>query len=1387
MIIQGNIYGGCENTGTVSCPDTEFFKNSNLCETFNNSTINIIDGTIGTTTNKASIYGGGNGQNTNLKGTATLTIGSDSSKPTIYGTIYGGANLGSVENTIVNFINNKENITDIFGGGYNSNTGNAKVNLLGGKATNVYGGSSNGGTTTNTNIIKTSTVETTNIFGGGYKADVDTSNVNIENEVGATNVYGGSNSGGTVTESNVNIPKGTTKFVYGGGLESDVITSNVNITGGTVTTIYGGSKTSGTTNTTNVNIESGNVTTIYGGGQNSTSGTTNIQIENGTVSKVYGGSTGAGVTQSNITLNGGKITEVYSGGHNSNIQNAVTKANGATISRLYGASYLTGTVNNSKVYIQSGTVENVYGGGKEQNGTINDVTVNIEAGAQITGNVYAGGDNGIVKSSSGADSNIIVNIVGGTINGNIYGGGINGNVINGNSNINIGYNAVNDSNLTKGDINILSGIYGAGFAGEDEQSYISVTKNSTIHIDGTGYNSGDAHTLDLSKHDIFGTGVNTTVGEISNVIIDNFGTYENSKIIRSIQNADNVIINNSQLELLGRSSENNLNKETSYTLNRIGNLKIKNGTYLYLRRGFNVVESFSSMVDIGGVETVASVTVDSNGTISKNVDNRIYTYESINLLIAKEEYSKNTQITNYGEVEGMSYYGLYGYSRITGKKEFDIYDPKSPTNGGKFVVGTYIEGKHKQNHDYKIDGFYTNIVKDDIITTTYITPTPDNDIYYDWILGEKTYKEEVIMIAKRSSDRAQENITLGQLYRPGATYDIRAFSINSLDTDIDIINKASIPTLQEDESKANRTFGLSMKNGDTGWLTNGETNFYTTDTRGTYDGTQRYVSDYSNQPPVMNLSLYNSLNITESRDVGIVDIVFDVRVMTGEDMSEGGIIRYSISVNIQTLLDVPEGNFITDTYLTQGHNYNLITSNVCHITDNSSMTAKYNIWPIGNYNGGDYRVLTSTCKLPEKTQITMIDYAQGNNPIVYYYEVGSSYDRLENGKYIYNLSNFKKMGSTNANYNNPNSTYTNSGYEEYRFILDFKNTTISQNLLKHKLQLELRDGATNSMKNTYMNSNEFNIYVNSRAEVQIDVQENEGNDYQIIEKSSLQFKVTSDIIMKTINSNIITDTYYMDKKHGLSIEIYDSKGKRVGYDKVKGINFVINNENYYPDLTGVTRIYLSDNMAKTEKDITMNIEGNLLESGDYKIKFGAFASYDGKFFGLEPNNSKEINISIIDATHGLEAKVNEESKVIDKTTGINLAGTKNLEFAIRASDIYKNSNIRVSLYKRNKTYTEGLEYANLEYTLVDLQDYITDSLAKPEENSLVSSNSHEYLITNNAQEYNGTTSTITNFIMNLKESLRAGGYKLEFKLYTNNMCLNTIEQYLVITDLKSVQ
>ena len=415
--VSGGLYGGCNTEGTVS----------------GDITVTLTGGTVGvdgTTTDV--VYGGGFGHNTATGGDVTVTLGST----TVYGNLYGGSALGSVN-----------------GSSSNSTTVTIGGNGLNGK---VFGGGMGSGSGASTQATTLGDVVI---------------NYNTANS-GLTGIYGGANVNGRVVGNisvNVNADVGTSgdgngRDIFGGGLGAHTSTDgNVTVTLGDNTNtaqpvvygdIYGGSAlgqvNDAEADLTTVNILSGTLHgNAFGGGLGKADAADSGQV-NGTIivnvgetdgalspsytgfatidGSVYGCNNTNGSPQGNVTVNiyktghtegvnttadaGFAITNVFGGGKKANFNASGKKAYvnvftcDNTIGDLYGGGDAA-DVPGSAVTIWGGRFDKVFGGG---NGAgVGNPGANIGTGG-ITIAIHGGNIGTLVNASNEKGS------IGGTIN-----------------------------------------------------------------------------------------------------------------------------------------------------------------------------------------------------------------------------------------------------------------------------------------------------------------------------------------------------------------------------------------------------------------------------------------------------------------------------------------------------------------------------------------------------------------------------------------------------------------------------------------------------------------------------------------------------------------------------------------------------------------------------------------------------------------------------------------------------------------------------------------------------------------------------------------------------------------------------------------------------------
>lgn len=468
-IVHGGVYGGSNDRGTIS----------------NNVTMQINGGQVGTSSAPANIHGGGYGEDTEVSGNVDITLGTlgqTTSGATVYGDVYGGSALGTVnsdanDHTYVTMYKGTIN-GSLYGGGLGRVSVAANVN--GPVKVEVHGGS-----------VKKTSVEGS---GGVY---------------GANNIYGAPQSSVTVDIYGTDPAPAEGEYalyaVYGGGNQADYLYGNgyptVTVHGcdNSIEYVYGGGNAAAV-KTTNVTIWGGNVIgNVFGGGNGAVSaanvnGNATTKIYGGTILNVYGGSNSQGTISGaiNVTVNSQaensgdspctmNIGDVYGGGNRaaSNVGNLNIVCTGTDgyINRVFGGANAAEITGNVELEINGGNIGSVFGGNNSEKSISGNVEVNIgkapnSCGVFEIGNVHGGG----YGEATGVKGNVEVNIAGGTINGDVYGGSALGKV------------NTNTNNTTK--VNLTGGIiHGDAYGGGLGASGIAadVNGNVTVTLNGTAF------------------------------------------------------------------------------------------------------------------------------------------------------------------------------------------------------------------------------------------------------------------------------------------------------------------------------------------------------------------------------------------------------------------------------------------------------------------------------------------------------------------------------------------------------------------------------------------------------------------------------------------------------------------------------------------------------------------------------------------------------------------------------------------------------------------------------------------------------------------------------------------------------------------------------------
>ena len=509
-VAQG-VYGGCNSQGTVGGAIS----------------VNINGGTVGTSATPANVHGGGYGSATGTDGNITVIIGNaDNTTPAIWGDVYGGSALGSVNDATSDITKvwlKKGTVNgSLYGGGLGDNTyaalvnGSVQVVVDGGVVIDsVFGANNVNGTPKGSILVTINAAEAPHqdsiyalnaVYGGGnlaaYLPTVTTTPATvIVNNCNNTirDLFGGGNAA-SVPATDVTIHGGTFDRIFAGGngqISAANVTGNTNafIGGGTIRQVFGGSNEEGAIGgTINVEINKEDdgclmqIAEVYGGGNMAASNAGNLTIvrtggNSEGIQYVYGGARDADVS-GNITLNitGGRITEGLFGGNN--VGHTVT--GNITLDINWDSN---NGANDSKY------LKDVFGGGNNADVT-GSTSINLKNGT-VSNNIYGGG------SQAHVSGNTSISLENGTVLNDVYGGGMQGNV-GGNVTVN-----VSKANNT-GSVTVGHDVYGGGALANTNTANFSLGANDAENIDLTSADS--KHTVvnlypkATIGHDVYGGG-----------------------------------------------------------------------------------------------------------------------------------------------------------------------------------------------------------------------------------------------------------------------------------------------------------------------------------------------------------------------------------------------------------------------------------------------------------------------------------------------------------------------------------------------------------------------------------------------------------------------------------------------------------------------------------------------------------------------------------------------------------------------------------------------------------------------------------------------------------------------------------------------------------------
>ena len=611
--ISGSVFGGGNAAGvsengvvdvTGGTIASGVYGGSNASGTVGNTTVTLADGIIGTDAAHANVHGGGYGKETKVSGNVAVNIQGG----TIYGDVYGGSALGTVNTNTTNktLVNLTGGLVhgDAYGGGLGDSDTAADVNgnvtvTLDGTAFTLATTTDDGG-----KIIPTSgRVFGCNNINGSPKGTVL---VKVERTVGGANKP---EKGSGVYEL---------QAVYGGGNLAAYNPTDPAADGQFTSYTYGGNPVAhdNTDKPVQVVIDGCGETSIeyvYGGGNAAATPATDVTVLGSyEIGSVFGGGNG----KDKYTLDGGTTWNENNGADVGIIDAAAYSSDKSQ------GKYGTGDAMTS---VLGGTVHNIYGGSNTLGNIVGDATAYLDAASDCELNIdgiYGGGNEAYMDGNSGIQLGCITYLkeiyggarnadVGGDINltitsghfDRVFGGNNLGGLVKGSITVNIeetGCNPITIGELygcgnkaaytTPGDrhptINIRSftsigNVFGGGLGEEavvtgNPTVNINVAKGANNAVEGWTYNGStinfdDGSKVTLPVHEngkigaignVFGGGnaaavignTQVNIGTEASVVFESLTGAERTKTVEGADIRGNVYGGGNQAKVTGKTN-----------------------------------------------------------------------------------------------------------------------------------------------------------------------------------------------------------------------------------------------------------------------------------------------------------------------------------------------------------------------------------------------------------------------------------------------------------------------------------------------------------------------------------------------------------------------------------------------------------------------------------------------------------------------------------------------------------------------------------------------------------------------------------------------------------------------------------------------------------------
>lgn len=1408
-IVNGNTNTEIISTDKTTTINNNVYGGGNAGEVEKNTLVTIIGSHVSN-----SVYGGGN--QAGVTGMTTVAI-----EDSTINEVYGGGNQGEVnETTSVSIIST--NILDsVYGGG---NQGEVKGN------TTVMVSNQNTTDLGNVPEVKDS------IYGGGKAANVNGTTVNLTQNAKTQNVYGGGDQGEVNENTNVKIVNSTIeKDVFGGGNGAEIaeagkypgrVQKNTNIdisasegVNTTANKVFGGGKgiTAYVNGNTSVVLKKGTQILVdtYGGGDNGyVNGSTSVELKspeilgsvyaagNGSKAIVYGNSQ---VYSEGTTIIGENL---YGGGNAAETGDSKDKKSKSTVDiaglnitgNVFGGANSSVINGDSIINIGIDAIDNYYGTSKGyQQGDIN-----------IGGTVYGGGYSMNPNSDKWDDSAISVT---NTITINLFGDKY-------------------DEGADSYTLNIKGSIFGSGNASNAAQDGNLLIKNWGTESSRKKLVSIQRCTLvTLEKSVLILSGVKDSTSEYKETLFT-FNKIADLQLkggtILYLRNGANRL---SKFESLNEDGTY-ATVDVSDTEFKVTNLSTDNRIYMANGINLNVCYGDPQKLEVGPVKGMTFFGIFKSAPAGSSDPDGIYKG------IYDQSYVTGDLIDDYNSREFLRTYVYGEHTKVP--EEQDITKDGFYTNMESLSEGYEYGNISPDNFSAKSYTYYIEPTPTGDYSYYYWYAGPDQEIY--------TYDIELVA-SKFSTFGSVENPFSDMNFPDAVLEMSSVDSSGLLNSDIELVSKNDIDNISDDanlkfgllmktgntgwSNRGSAEFYKDSYNGD---------QVYQFENANTTPAMSFYLYHSNNITEDANLGTYRiTMNLTywkaDGLNRGTALVVFNIQLFTKKYEGLG----YNAAIAPGTQYDLFTAS---PTNITTKSSFSVyfelgekdFFKELQKVIDDSGITVP------DDYYEKTYRVIsTGEYVLPANATITMIDRYDKNNPSYYYYTISEKDEKDK--KKLFKLDEFLVMGSTDKHYSEAEMrkkyylTTSNYQYENFIFIVNLENADYSS----------YADGTKITPDNNYFEmflrlDNDVNGEKNVIDLVKIINDQKDTTGYGIFQSSSTidvkaslsksKIYLGNDVTLnvKTIyNANTqtatVVDTRYFDKKLGIKLTFFyknpDGNYVPVTGASMLGTYFGINRNlipyYYFPRADGTTRIKLAELVSNGSSAISLITKNSNLETGEYRILVESFGSADGIYFGIEASASDTVDMQIINDVYGLKVSLDEERQaVIDSKTG-QVADNKGytseiqynentvtdvngnevvnkeeildnkIKFNLEYQSGLSNPYVTVSLYRRNYDAkdTENPDLYDRTYSLVDLKDYVSNSLILPTqilstydennegENQFINSlkkldKEYEALNTTaikNKVSDNTVSVTFDNLEYELKKMLKTGTYKVVFTLY----------------------